>query len=1092
MDELSASWNGREWCLRMEAPGELEELRARLHGLGLALDSAAAQWVQAPLAQCRLPAADAADFLLSLDPVPPSLSGWRAAALLVRRRLAARQYFPDFHTLDGRCHARWRLWLRGKRDLRWLKQTAELLNGQLGENGPAMLESFLHAAADALVRRCLQRDDFFEQTRRRCRQEPSLEAAWLASLLGSDSLVPLERDQLNQLLEPARQWLGQLSIEADQPPQRLCFRLLEPPGDLSAENQIDPQGASDDAEDHSSAWQTAAIDQPPAPAARRQANDTWPLVLQLQAMDAGGGMIDAAELWQSHGHAGGLLGSNMEYRRQLLQSQLHSAAEVWPLLAPLAAQAAPARMDLSATEAYRFMHEAAPLLRDQGFGVFLPEWTRQPQGELGLQLALRWSSEDGPGTAMPGAMGLDTLLEFDWRVAVGDEQLSVEQFERILDARAPLVRFAGRWMQVDLAAAEQAMQLLRDRPGGRGTLGEALRLAYASQTTGGLPIAGISAAGWLEDLLAQRPAENLNLLSQPGGFVGTLRPYQLRGLSWLVFLDRLGLGACLADDMGLGKTIQLIALLLSEREVATNVNASGAGSLRQPGSSGEREAEADATAPANPPANPQVNTQNTAQVNAPATAQVNAPATAQVNAPATAQVNAPATAQVNVQASAAENPRPEPTLLFAPTSVVSNWLREIERFAPSLRVLVHHGPLRLQDKALIDKVAEVDVVLTSYALAHRDRQMLQPIRWGRVVLDEAQKVKNPAAASSQAIAALSARRWVALTGTPIENRLAELWSIMNLLNRGLLGGPGDFRERFAVPIERQADRRRGEQLRQLIRPFVLRRLKADPQVAVDLPRKIESKVYCNLTVEQAGLYQKITDSMLGQIDSAAGIRRRGLILATLTRLKQVCDHPLLLDGPEAVKCAGEQAAGRSGKCKRLLDMLDELMDEGDCALIFTQYRQMGLLLERLINRQWPGQTQFLHGGTPPAMREQMVRKFQEPGSPVRIFLLSLRAGGLGLNLTAANHVFHFDRWWNPAVEQQATDRAHRIGQSRTVQVHKYVCTGTLEERIDRMLTEKLDLADRIVGGGEEWLTNLSTEQLRHTLRLTAEAIEDEG
>jgi SNF2 family DNA or RNA helicase len=306
---------------------------------------------------------------------------------------------------------------------------------------------------------------------------------------------------------------------------------------------------------------------------------------------------------------------------------------------------------------------------------------------------------------------------------------------------------------------------------------------------------------------------------------------------------------------------------------------------------------------------------------------------------------------------------------------------------------------------------------------------------------------------------------------------------MDVLNPGLLGSARDFRERFAVPIEKLLDKDRGDHLRRMIRPFVLRRTKTDPEIAGDLPDKIEMKVYCNLTVEQAAMYERATSEMLGQIDSASGIRRRGLILAVLTRLKQICDHPVLVSDE-----TGEPILDRrSGKCERLLDMLEEVLEEKESALVFTQYAQMGHLLEKILTERLRVPVSYLHGGTPQKQRDEMVANFQQQPQP-GVFILSLRAGGLGLNLTAANHVFHFDRWWNPAVENQATDRAHRIGQKRSVQVHKFIAVGTVEERIDRMLSEKTQLAESIVGGGDEWLTDLSTSELREYLKLSDEAV----
>jgi SNF2 family DNA or RNA helicase len=410
----------------------------------------------------------------------------------------------------------------------------------------------------------------------------------------------------------------------------------------------------------------------------------------------------------------------------------------------------------------------------------------------------------------------------------------------------------------------------------------------------------------------------------------------------------------------------------------------------------------------------------------------------------------------------------------------------MERFAPTVKILVHHGPDRLKGDEFVKAASAHDLVITSYALAHRDVADLRRPAWHRIAMDEAQKIKNPSAASSLAIRSLVAPRRVALTGTPIENHLSELWSIMEVLNPGLLGSAGDFRERFAVPIEKMQDQERAQQLRKMIQPFVLRRSKSDPNIAGDLPAKMEFKVFCNLTPEQAALYERMTGEMLNQIDTATGIRRRGLILAVLTRLKQICDHPALL----TIKDGGETQPlnGRSGKCERLVEMLEEVLEEGDAALVFTQYREMGHLLEKILPERLGAPVMFLHGGTPVKKREEMIQRFQSPDSDVKIFLLSLKAGGLGLNLTAANHVFHYDRWWNPAVEAQATDRAHRIGQTRKVQVHKLMCVGTVEERIDKLINEKIALADRIVSAGDEWLTNLSTTELKEYLSLGREAV----
>lgn len=430
-----------------------------------------------------------------------------------------------------------------------------------------------------------------------------------------------------------------------------------------------------------------------------------------------------------------------------------------------------------------------------------------------------------------------------------------------------------------------------------------------------------------------------------------------------------------------------------------------------------------------------------------------------------------------------------PTLLVCPTSVLGNWEREIRRFAPSLHVLVHHGEKRSQATAFKKAVEHMDVVLTSYALIHRDLKTLKGVSWQGIVLDEAQNIKNPQAKQSQAVRELETQFRIALTGTPVENRLLELWSIMDFLNPGYLGPRNFFQRRFVVPIERYGDTDSLKTLRSLVQPFILRRLKTDRTIIQDLPEKQENNVFCGLAADQALLYQQLVDAALVEIESAEGIQRRGMILALLTKLKQICNHPILLSKPSNT---APLSAQQSGKLKRLQEMLDELMDEGDRALIFTQFAEWGKLLKTYLEHQFKQEVLFLYGSTSKKQREAMVDRFQHDPQAPKIFILSLKAGGVGLNLTRANHVFHFDRWWNPAVENQATDRVFRIGQTRNVQVHKFVCTGTLEERIHEIIESKKILSEQLVGTGENWLTDFDTEQLRNLLLLDRSAvIEDE-
>ena len=429
---------------------------------------------------------------------------------------------------------------------------------------------------------------------------------------------------------------------------------------------------------------------------------------------------------------------------------------------------------------------------------------------------------------------------------------------------------------------------------------------------------------------------------------------------------------------------------------------------------------------------------------------------------------------------------PAPTLLICPTSVVTNWEREIARFAPSLTTLVHQGANRLRREEFLAAARGVDMVLTSYALVRLDAEFLQSVDWLGVVIDEAQNIKNPGAKQTQAIRKLKAGFRFALTGTPVENRLSELWSIMHFLNPGYLGVRQRFRTEFALPIERYQDEGTLQRLKQLTSPFILRRVKTDPTVIQDLPDKVETKVYCHLSDEQATLYEAVVQDAMGKIEEQdEGIERRGLVLSMLMQLKQICNHPVQYLHQGETDGGGEvgKLAGRSGKLERLSELLEEILAVGDRALIFTQFAEMGGLLAGYLPPALGVATQFLHGGTPAKARDRMVRRFQEESHAPPIFILSLKAGGTGLNLTRANHVFHFDRWWNPAVEDQATDRAFRIGQRRNVQVHKFVTTGTLEEMIDDMIESKKGLAQAVVGRGENWLTELSTKELSEVVQL---------
>jgi len=426
---------------------------------------------------------------------------------------------------------------------------------------------------------------------------------------------------------------------------------------------------------------------------------------------------------------------------------------------------------------------------------------------------------------------------------------------------------------------------------------------------------------------------------------------------------------------------------------------------------------------------------------------------------------------------------PKPVLLVCPTSVINNWRKEAARFTPELSVMVHHGTSRKKEEEFKKEVTNHAIVISSYGLLQRDLKFLKGVPWAGVVLDEAQNIKNSETKQAKAARALEADYRIALTGTPVENNVGDLWSIMEFLNPGFLGSQAGFKRNFFIPIQAERDPEASGRLKEITGPFILRRLKTDTSIISDLPEKMEMKTYCTLTKEQASLYAAVLEDIREAIEGAEeGIQRKGIILSALTRLKQVCNHPAqFLKDNSAV-------SGRSGKLARLTEMLDVVLENGEKALVFTQFAEMGRMLKEHLQASFGCEVLFLHGGVPRKQRDRMIERFQEGKEHLPIFVLSLKAGGTGLNLTGANHVFHFDRWWNPAVENQATDRAFRIGQTKNVEVHKFICAGTLEEKIDEIIERKVQVAQNVVGTGEDWLTELSNDELKDLLALREEAV----
>jgi len=734
------------------------------------------------------------------------------------------------------------------------------------------------------------------------------------------------------------------------------------------------------------------------PAPESDSEDDWALHFVAVPKDDPSQRLALADYWSAPKAARermrDQLGKDFETHLVL---NLGLAARMVPKLWEGLDTAEPQAVALNLNEAFDFLNESAWVLEDAGFKVIVPAWWT-PQGRRRVKIRLRSSpSKSASGSAIGGRhVNLENLVRYSYQLAIGDQVVSEKEWQRLLEAKSPLVRFRGQWVELDRDKMQQMLAFWREH-GGETAQMSIQELVARTATDDAFEIDREDVlAGMLEKL---RDQSRLEPIADPPQLKAQLRDYQKRGVAWLRFLEQLGLNGCLADDMGLGKTMQVLARLVQEREGDTTI---------------------------------------------------------------------------------------PPTLLVAPTSVIGNWQKEIEKFAPHLQTLIHHGPDREQDAETFKELAAgKTMIITSYALARRDQKLFTALDWHRVVLDEAQNIKNPKAAQTKAVLKLRARHRLALTGTPVENRLTDLWSIFNFINPGYLDSQAKFRNRFELPVQRDNNPVQTATLKRLVEPFILRRVKTDKAIIKDLPDKVEAIAYCNLSKEQAALYETVVRDVERQLEEKEGIERQGLMLSTLMKLKQICNHPaqFLQDGSAFT-------AERSHKLERLKAMLEEVMAEGDSVLIFSQFTEIGSQLEQLLRRGLHYNTYYLHGGTSRSRREAMIEAFQDPRSEPAIFVLSLKAGGVGITLTKANHVFHFDRWWNPAVEDQASDRAFRIGQEKNVFVHKFVTLGTLEERINDMIEEKKALAGAIVGNDESWLTALDNERFKALIRLNRETVVD--
>ena len=723
--------------------------------------------------------------------------------------------------------------------------------------------------------------------------------------------------------------------------------------------------------------------------------DHWTLSFVLGSHKDLSFKLDLSEFW-AHGDAyqaliNQQLGNDVE--QQILVNLAH-AAKIYPTLWAGMETAEPSSVTLSLEEAFTFLQESAWVLEDAGFRIIVPA-KLTPKGRQRAKMRLRsGNSKSSSSQSAKSYLSLDDLTDYRYEFSIGDEEVSAEEWKQLVDMKMSLVYFRGQWVELDQDKMQEMLTFWQQQQDNPDTLSVQELLQKLAEEGDSLEID-------VNDQLSEMMAKLLNhselaLIDNPPQLKAQLRDYQKRGVSWLRFLESLGLNGCLADDMGLGKTMQVIAAMILEKKDDETV---------------------------------------------------------------------------------------APTLLIAPTSVIGNWQKEIQKFAPHLTCFIHHGGQRDKDKKAFKALcSDHDMLITSYTLARKDSALLNEIKWHRVVLDEAQNIKNPKAAQTKAIFKLNATHRLALTGTPVENRLMDLWSIFNFLNPGYLGKQAQFRKNYELPIQRDNNKIQSTILKQLTQPFILRRLKTDKSIIKDLPEKIENKQYCNLSKEQASLYQAVVKEVEEQLADSEGIQRQGLMLSTLMKLKQICNHPM-----QFLQDDSAFTAERSHKLTRLTEMLAEAIAEGDSMLIFTQFTEIGDQLNNYLHEEkYP--CHYLHGGISRVKREKMIEDFQDPETPPTIFILSLKAGGVGITLTRANHVFHFDRWWNPAVENQATDRAFRIGQKKNVMVHKFITLGTLEERIDQMIEDKQKMADSIIGNDESWLTKLDNRAFKKLIALNKSSV----
>ncbi len=796
----------------------------------------------------------------------------------------------------------------------------------------------------------------------------------------------------------------------------------------------------------------------------------WDLGFYLQPLQDFSTFIPLMDVWE------GIVTYQEEYKNvcnenNVLQEEilraLGIAAKLFPPISMALEGKNPHHVKIEAHYVMDFLRQGQYFLSQAGFNISLPEEFQQ-QGEQRLsarmviksvQKTQAYYSSDSPNLAPMGSgFDMESMLEFHWEAQLGKhgETLTKEEFTELAQSKEPLLYWRGKWVLIDPQDMESLRPIFEKQKTGTGEISysEALKLGL----TGGIQLREngteyeVLVEGDFSNVVSHlQEIDEFKEIPAPRNFQGELRPYQQTALTWLVHMAQLKFGVILADDMGLGKTVEVIAFLQHQKNTYPQM----------PGS----------------------------------------------------------------------------ILVVCPTSLLYNWKRELHKFAPDYEVVIHHGADRPKEtEALKAYTIPYQIVLTTYGTIRNDINFLETIPFAGTILDESQNIKNFSTQQTQAVLKLNSRYRIALSGTPIENKLMELWTLFRFLNPGLLGPQKKFKTDYVTPIERFQDEQASHKLQKFIAPFLMRRLKSDKNIIKDLPEKNEIKQYLSLSPVQAKLYSQIVTQTMHELEHTeiSQGHRRGLVLKLLTQTKQICNHPfqfwhfkaeeiqfqegeemeslltslennhVMTDStqinPDELDSASIESNNikkiskrdfihSSIKLQRLLEMIDEILEEGEKILIFTQFKQMGDLLKSILEEIFPFSVGWFHGGISAKQRQILVDNFQSKAfDSIPILILSLKAGGTGLNLTQASTVFHFDRWWNPAVEDQATDRAYRIGQEKTVNVYKFIATGTIEEKIDTMLESKRDLAESIIGTtGETWITELSNNELKELFSLNSEA-----